>query len=62
MEEENVEEENVDTPMKRVIQATATIIIHPHEGESDDEAINRYSGEVNLVHCFEVTGAWEEPE
>jgi hypothetical protein len=49
-------------PMRRVVCAKASIVVHPNPDESDEEAIDRYSGEVNLRDCFEIVEVWEEPE
>ena len=56
------QQENNMENTRRVIQATATVIVHPMDDESDDEAINRFFGENNPRDFFDITDTWEEPE
>jgi len=46
-------------PLRRCIEAKAVIVVHPNYDESDEEALYRYSAEVNLQDCFEVVDTWE---
>jgi hypothetical protein len=48
--------------LRRVIEATSTIIVHPHPGEGDDEAISRFLSENGAIEFFDVTNTWEEWE
>jgi hypothetical protein len=48
-------------PLRRCVEAKAVIVVHPNDGESDEEALYRYSAEVNLLDCFEIVDTWEEP-
>jgi len=54
--------ENDEPKTRRCVQARAEIVVHPNDDESDEEALYRFSAEVNLLDCFEIVETWEEPE